>query len=70
MSAEQGSATPAIRSKLAIRASLRTLAVNSDGLHHGTPHIRGMRPAMGNHRPVYQDGALYTTTRENGRSPG
>jgi len=37
MSAKQGITAPAIQTELAIGTTLYTLAVISDGLHHGTP---------------------------------
>jgi len=58
MPAKQGDSPPAIRSILAPRAPIRPLAIDRHGLHHGTPAFRRMRPALGNHRQVHQDGAL------------
>jgi len=69
MSAKQGVMAPAVQTKLTIGTTLRALAINSDGLYHGTPHVGRMRPAMGNYRPIYQNGALYTATRENRHRP-
>jgi len=48
-----------------------SLAVNRYGLHYGTPSIGRMQSALGNHRPIHQDGTLPPTKegRENSSQP-
>ena len=71
MPAEQGILTPAIRTILAFRAPLHTVAVNCDGLHHRTPNVRRMQPALGNYRLIYKDGPFCPIRRrkKNGGRP-
>ena len=58
MSAKQDFPTPAVWAVLPTRAAIRTMAVNSNRLYHGTPDLGGVRPTLGDHRPIYQNGTL------------
>ena len=48
------------------------MAIYSNGLYHGTPNLGQLRPIMGNHQPIHQDGALAPLEegREIGGRPG
>ena len=58
MPEEQDSTTPPLWTDFTPEASLCSLAINRYGLHHGATPVGGMRPVMGGHRPVHENGAL------------
>jgi len=60
MPTEQGIQTRAIRTVLAIGASLRSVAINFYVLHYGTAALRELRPTLGNHRLIHQNGRLHS----------
>jgi len=68
MSAEQSLPTSAIRTILATGTLICTLAIDSHGFHHRAPGIERIRPALGSHRPVHQNGTLPPTMK--GRKDG
>ena len=69
MPEKQGLQTPTLWPVVTRGAPIRTIAVNCDGLHHRTPYVGNMRPAMGSHRPIHQNCALHPTPGKNrGRS--
>jgi len=73
MSAEQSLPTSAIQTIPTTTTSVRTLAINSHGFHHEAPGIGRVRPALGSHRSIHQDGTLPPTTKrrkDGGRLSG
>jgi len=70
MPTEQGPPTPTLWAILAAGTAVHTMAIDSNRLHHGTTGLGGLRPAMGNHRPFHQDGALHPALRKNRGRPG
>ena len=63
MSAKQDISTPTVRAIVTLGATLRPMAVNSDGLHYRITDVKRLRPALGNHWPIHQDGTFCAITQ-------
>jgi len=71
MPAEQTHAKPTLWPDVPAGTCIRAMAVDIDGFHHRAPHIGRIRPAVGGHRPIHQDGTLHLALRKNrGRPSG
>jgi len=61
--------TSAVWAILAPGTTLCPVAVYRHGLHHGITTVGRMRPTVGNHRQIHQDGTLHSTPRKVGVRP-
>jgi len=72
MPTKQGISTPTLLAVLPAGTAVRTMAVHSNGLHHGDTNHGGVRPAIGDHRSIHQNGPLSPSEekQENRDRPG
>ena len=66
---KQGLPSLTIRAVFPAGVTICTMAIYSNGFHHGATHLRGMPPAMGGYQPIHQDGALHPAPGKNRSGP-